>query len=137
MRKPLVWIGWLLIYLTLTVLSILKGRGPIFEHSDLAFHFFNNVSAVFTLLCADLAVRATRGLLAADAGTARMQEISAAVREGAQIMVCGGLDMASGVRDALFAFANVYYTLPKPESLSQIPGNSKPATERAGLFIVY
>jgi hypothetical protein len=29
----------------------------------------------------------------------------------------------------LFAFANVYYTLPKPESLSQIPGNSKPVTE--------
>lgn len=29
----------------------------------------------------------------------------------------------------LFAFANVYYTLPKPESLSQIPGYSKPVTE--------
>lgn len=29
----------------------------------------------------------------------------------------------------LFAFANVYYTLPKPESLSQMPGYSKPVTE--------
>ena len=29
----------------------------------------------------------------------------------------------------LFAFANVYYTLPKPESLAQIPGNAKPVTE--------
>jgi len=29
----------------------------------------------------------------------------------------------------LFAFANVYYTLPKPESLAQIPGNTKPVTE--------
>lgn len=29
----------------------------------------------------------------------------------------------------LFAFANVYYTLPKPESLAQIPGNSKPVAE--------
>jgi hypothetical protein len=29
----------------------------------------------------------------------------------------------------LFAFANVYYSLPKPESLAQIPGNAKPVTE--------
>jgi len=29
----------------------------------------------------------------------------------------------------LFAFANVYYTLPKPESMEQLPGNSKPVTE--------
>ncbi len=29
----------------------------------------------------------------------------------------------------LFAFANVSYTLPKPESLAQIPGNNKPVTE--------
>jgi hypothetical protein len=29
----------------------------------------------------------------------------------------------------LFAFANVYHTLPKPESLAQIPGYSKPVTE--------
>lgn len=29
----------------------------------------------------------------------------------------------------LFAFANVYYTLPKPETLAQIPGYSKPVTE--------
>lgn len=29
----------------------------------------------------------------------------------------------------LFAFANTYYTLPKPESLAAIPGNSKPITE--------
>jgi dienelactone hydrolase len=29
----------------------------------------------------------------------------------------------------LFAFANVYHTLPKPESLAQIPGNAKPVTE--------
>jgi dienelactone hydrolase len=29
----------------------------------------------------------------------------------------------------LFAFANVHYTLPKPESLAQIPGNAKPVTE--------
>lgn len=29
----------------------------------------------------------------------------------------------------LFAFANVYHTLPKPESLAAIPGNSKPVTE--------
>ena len=29
----------------------------------------------------------------------------------------------------LFAFANVYYTLPKPESLAALPGYSKPVTE--------
>lgn len=29
----------------------------------------------------------------------------------------------------LFAFANVYHTLPKPESLAQIPGHTKPVTE--------
>jgi hypothetical protein len=29
----------------------------------------------------------------------------------------------------LFAFANVYHTLPKPESLAQIPGHGKPVTE--------
>jgi hypothetical protein len=29
----------------------------------------------------------------------------------------------------LFAFANVYHTLPKPESLAQIPGHAKPVTE--------
>jgi hypothetical protein len=29
----------------------------------------------------------------------------------------------------LFAFANVYHTLPRPESLAQIPGNPKPVTE--------
>jgi dienelactone hydrolase len=29
----------------------------------------------------------------------------------------------------LFAFANIYYTLPKPESLAQLPGYSKPVTE--------
>lgn len=29
----------------------------------------------------------------------------------------------------LFAFANVYYTLPKPESMVQLPGYSKPVTE--------
>ena len=29
----------------------------------------------------------------------------------------------------LFAFANVYHTLPKPESLAQIPGYAKPITE--------
>jgi hypothetical protein len=29
----------------------------------------------------------------------------------------------------LFAFANVYHTLPKPESLAQLPGNAKPVTE--------
>lgn len=29
----------------------------------------------------------------------------------------------------LFAFANVYHTLPKPESLAAIPGNPKPVTE--------
>ncbi|MFN7565038.1 MAG: alpha/beta hydrolase family protein [Prosthecobacter sp.] len=29
----------------------------------------------------------------------------------------------------LFAFANVYYTLPTPESMAQLPGNSKPVTE--------
>lgn len=29
----------------------------------------------------------------------------------------------------LFAFANVYYTLPKPESLAAIPGNREPVTE--------
>ncbi|MFO1483850.1 MAG: dienelactone hydrolase family protein [Verrucomicrobiaceae bacterium] len=29
----------------------------------------------------------------------------------------------------LFAFANVYHTLPKPESPAQIPGNAKPITE--------
>ena len=29
----------------------------------------------------------------------------------------------------LFAFANVYHTLPKPESLAQMPGNAKPITE--------
>jgi hypothetical protein len=29
----------------------------------------------------------------------------------------------------LFAFANVYHTLPKPETLAQIPGYSKPVTE--------
>ncbi|MBV6499101.1 MAG: hypothetical protein CJBNEKGG_01551 [Prosthecobacter sp.] len=29
----------------------------------------------------------------------------------------------------LFAFANVYHTLPKPESMAQLPGYSKPVTE--------
>lgn len=29
----------------------------------------------------------------------------------------------------IFAFANVYHTLPKPESLAQIPGHAKPVTE--------
>ena len=31
--------------------------------------------------------------------------------------------LAAGLILPLFAFANVYHTLPKPESLAQIPGN--------------